>query len=160
MLFRSNAAGKSTLLDALDCLRRAVGGRRDILHQPYGLDQEHPSAPTRYRIGFVHDDIRYEYSVESHSWGIAREELWAVGARWKKLFVRTQASEDREPTIEAGSSLKGATTEVRRITTADDSSSPSPCATATRPWSRSPGACERSGPSTTTTTSAQHAFSG
>ena len=43
-----------------------------------------------------------------------------MGARWKKLFVRTQASEDREPTIEAGSSLKGATTEVRRITTADD----------------------------------------
>lgn len=41
-------------------------------------------------------------------------------ARWKKLFVRTQASEDREPTIEAGSSLKGATTEVRRITTAGD----------------------------------------
>lgn len=119
-IYGANAAGKSTLLDALDCLRHAVGGQRDILHQPYGLDQEHPSAPTKYRIGFVHDDIRYEYSVESHAWGIAREELWAVGARWKKLFVRTQASEDREPTIEAGSSLKGATTEVRRITTADD----------------------------------------
>ena len=43
-----------------------------------------------------------------------------MGARWKKLFVRTQASEDREFTIEVGSFLKGATTEVRRITTADD----------------------------------------
>ena len=119
-IYGPNAAGKSTLLGAINRLRRAVGGERDLLHEPYLLDQEHALSPTCYTVDFVHDDQRFQYSVEAHPWGIAREELWAAGARWRKLFVRTQSADDVEPTIDAGPSLRGATSEVRRITTVKD----------------------------------------
>ena len=119
-IFGANASGKSTLLDALSCLHHAVGGRRDILYQPFSLDRDHATQPSRFSIGFTHENERYSYSVEAHRWGISREELWAAGQRWRKVFVRTQGSEDDEPTVESGTTLKGATNEVRRITTPKD----------------------------------------
>lgn len=119
-LFGANASGKSTLLDALDCLHHAVGGERGILFQPFALDHEHSNRPTRFSIGFTHDGQRYRYSVEAHAWGIAHEELWAAGQRWRKVFVRTQAEGEKDPVIEAGASLRGATHEVSRITTIKD----------------------------------------
>ncbi|MDO4242859.1 MAG: ATP-binding protein [Actinomyces sp.] len=119
-IYGPNASGKSTLLDALTRLSHAVGGERDLLHQPYLLDAASRRTPTRYTVDFVHTGRRLQYSVEAYSWGIAREELWAAGARWRKLFVRTQDAEDAEPTFDAGPSLRGATSEVRRITTAKD----------------------------------------
>ena len=119
-IFGANASGKSTLLDALDCLHHAIGGQRDILHQPFSLDRDHAAQPSRFTVGFTHENERYSYSVEAHRWGISREELWAAGQRWRKVFVRTQTPEDDEPAIEAGATLKGATNEVRRITTPKD----------------------------------------
>lgn len=119
-IFGANASGKSTLLDALDCLHHAVGGQRDILYQPFSLDRDHEVQPSRFSIGFTHENERYSYSVEAHRWGISREELWAAGQRWRKVFVRTQGPEDDEPTVESGTTLKGATNEVRRITTPKD----------------------------------------
>ena len=119
-IFGANASGKSTLLDALNCLHHAVGGHRDILYQPFSLDRGHATQPSRFSVGFTHDNERYSYSVEAHRWGISREELWAAGQRWRKVFVRTQGSEDDEPTIESGTTLRGATNEVRRITTPKD----------------------------------------
>ena len=119
-VFGANASGKSTLLDALDCLHRAVGGQRDILHQPFALDDEQRTRPSRFAISFTHEGERYSYSVEAHRWGIAREELWAAGPRWRKVFVRAQAEGEDTPVIEAGASLRGATHEVSRITTIKD----------------------------------------
>ena len=119
-IFGANASGKSTLLDALDCLHHAVGDQRDILYQPFSLDRDHAAQPSRFSIGFTHENERYSYSVEAHRWGISREELWAAGQRWRKVFVRTQGPEDDEPTVESGTTLKGATNEVRRITTPKD----------------------------------------
>lgn len=119
-LFGANASGKSTLLDALDCLHHAVGGQRNILHQPFVLDRGIPARPSRYTITFTHESERYRYGIEAHAWGIAREELWAAGQRWRKVFIRTQSQGDDSPTIEAGASLKGATHEVSRITTIKD----------------------------------------
>lgn len=119
-VFGANASGKSTLLNALDCLHHAVGGERDILHQPFALDDEQRTRPSRFSISFTHESERYSYSVEAHGWGIAREELWAAGPRWRKVFVRTQAEGEDIPVIEAGASLRGATHEVSRITTIKD----------------------------------------
>ncbi|MCL3777453.1 MULTISPECIES: ATP-binding protein [unclassified Actinomyces] len=119
-LFGANASGKSTLLDALNCLHHAVGGKRDIPYQPFALDHEHSSRTSRFSISFTHDGQRYSYSVEAHAWGISREELWAAGQRWRKVFIRTQAEGEDTPTIDAGASLRGATREVSRITTIKD----------------------------------------
>ena len=119
-IYGANASGKSTLLDALDCLHQAIEGQRDILYQPFSLDRDHATQPSRFSIGFTCENERYSYSVEAYRWGIAREELWAAGQRWRKVFVRTQGPEDDKPVIEAGATLKGATTEVGRITTPKD----------------------------------------
>lgn len=119
-IFGANASGKSTLLDALDCLHQAVGDQRGILYQPFSLDRDHAAQPSRFTVGFTHENERYSYSVEAHRWGISREELWAAGQRWRKVFVRSQGPEDVEPTVESGTTLKGATNEVRRITTPKD----------------------------------------
>lgn len=119
-VYGANASGKSTLLEAINGLHLAVRGHRDILHRPYALDDRHRLEPTSYAVDFVHEGERYRYSVEAHSWGIGREELWQAGARWRKLFVRTQEDEGQDLALEPGSSLRGATTEVRRITTARD----------------------------------------
>ena len=119
-IFGANASGKSTLLDALNYLHQAFEGQRDILYQPFSLDRDHAAQPSRFTVGFTHENERYSYSVEAHRWGISREELWAAGQRWRKVFVRTQGPEDDKPAIEAGATLKGATTEVGRITTPKD----------------------------------------
>ena len=119
-IYGANASGKSTLLDALDCLHQAVGDQRGILYQPFSLDRDHAAQPSRFTVGFTHENERYSYSVEAHRWGISREELWAAGQRWRKVFVRSQGPEDVEPTVESGTTLKGATNAVRRITTPKD----------------------------------------
>ncbi|WP_127842947.1 AAA family ATPase [Actinomyces wuliandei] len=119
-VYGANASGKSTLLDALQSFSAAVGGHRDILHQPYLLDEQHPVAPTTYTLDFTRGSQRYRYFVEAHGWGIAHEELWEAERRWKRLFLRTQDRDDPEPTVVPGPSLRGATAEVRRITTSKD----------------------------------------
>ena len=158
-IFGANASGKSTLLDALDCLHHAVGDQRDILYQPFSLDRDHAAQPSRFSIGFTHENERYSYSVEAHRWGISREELWAAGQRWRKVFVRTQGPEDDEPTVESGTTLKGATrfVESRRPRT---SSSPSLSSTSTPPLLRLRAVCEPCASSTTVMRSAARVCGG
>ena len=119
-VYGANASGKSTLVEAMESLVTAVRGRWDALHQPFVLEPGHRMAPTSYTVDFTHDEQRFRYHVQARYWGVAREELWVAASRWRKLFIRTQEPEDERPTIEAGSSLRGATSEVRQITTAQD----------------------------------------
>ncbi|WP_172119219.1 AAA family ATPase [Actinomyces faecalis] len=118
-IFGANASGKSTLLGAIDCLVASLSGQRALLHQPYSLSDANLNSATSYAVEFIHEDQRYEYRVEAQPWGITREELWAQPYS-RKLFVRTQQTPDTKLTIKAGPSLRGATQEVRRITTAQD----------------------------------------
>ncbi|MDO4259259.1 MAG: ATP-binding protein [Actinomycetaceae bacterium] len=119
-IYGPNASGKSTLLDAIFALASAVKGQRGSLYQPHTLSPHYQGLPTIFTIGFTLRNRRFQYEVEAYSWGIAREELWEAGGRWKKLFIRTQSDEGGELLIETGSSLKGPTAEVRRITTSND----------------------------------------
>ncbi|QKD78916.1 AAA family ATPase [Actinomyces marmotae] len=118
-IYGANGSGKSTLLDALETLHRAIGGARGILYQP---DRFRPDAsePTTYRLEFTAADRRFAYTVEAEAWGIASEELWEVGRRWKRVFVRRQASASAPLEILAGPSLRGANREVKKLTSADD----------------------------------------
>ncbi|MDO5287957.1 MAG: ATP-binding protein [Actinomycetia bacterium] len=119
-VYGANASGKSTLVNAIESVVAAIHGHRGVLHQPFFMDAKHRTAPTCYTVDFTHDEERYRYHIQAHAWGVAREELWVAGTRWRKLFIRTQEPEDERPTIGAGSSLRGATSEVRQITTAQD----------------------------------------
>ncbi|ARD41017.1 AAA family ATPase [Actinomyces gaoshouyii] len=119
VIYGANASGKSTLLDALEALHRAIGGARGILYQP---DRFRPGAsePTTYRLEFTAEGGRFAYTVTAEVWGISSEELWEVGRRWKKVFARRQPSATAPLEILAGPSLRGANREVKNLTSADD----------------------------------------
>lgn len=118
-IYGANASGKSTLLDALETLHRAISGERGILYQP---DRFRPDVtePTTYRLEFTADDRRFSYTVKAKAWGISSEELWEVGARWKKVFSRGQASADAPLDVSTSSSLRGPNREVKKLTGVDD----------------------------------------
>ena len=118
-IYGANASGKSTLLDALETLHRAISGERGILYQP---DRFRPDVtePTTYRLEFTADDRRFAYTVKAEAWGISSEELWEVGARWKKVFSRGQASADAPLDVSTSSSLRGPNREVKKLTGVDD----------------------------------------
>ena len=118
-IYGANASGKSTLLDALETLHRAISGERGILYQP---DRFRPDVtePTTYRLEFTADDRRFSYTVKAEPWGISSEELWEVGARWKKVFSRGQASADAPLDVSTSSSLRGPNREVKKLTGVDD----------------------------------------
>lgn len=116
-LYGANAAGKSTLLEAVGTLAGAIAEPRSALHVPYALDAESRARPTCYGVNFTVDGVRYHYEVVAEAWGISHEALHAYprGTR-RHLFTRTQV-EGGEPQVKAGSALTGPTAEVRKITT-------------------------------------------
>lgn len=116
-VYGPNASGKSTLLRALWSLARAVFGERDVLFEPHLFDGAHVEEPTEYRIEFVHDGVRYEYEVHAHVWGISYESLRRVVVGWNRVFLRQQAGPDAPISVVRGDALKGATAQVKKITT-------------------------------------------
>lgn len=116
-IFGPNAAGKTTLLRAFAALSGAVLRPGFPLYSPNKLNAAGFSKPTQYRVNFVHQNIRYEYQVQAENWGISWEALYSYPTGSKRtLFERTQVEEQELPDIKAGSTLKGPTQQVRKIT--------------------------------------------
>ncbi len=97
VLFGANASGKSNLLKALAFLRALVQNSATkhqpgakLAVQPFRLDAVSRNRPTVFEIAFVHEQVRYIYTVAATVDRVVREELTAYpkGApqRW---FSRT-----------------------------------------------------------------------
>lgn len=116
-IYGANAAGKSTVLDAMIALSEALkfpGG--GSIYQP-SKSGAGPREPVRFEVEFVAQGVRHRYEVEAESWGIAREALYSYPkASERMLFVRSQAGEDEPVEVTAGGTLTGPTAEVRKIT--------------------------------------------
>lgn len=116
-VFGPNAAGKTTLLRGFADLSAAVlsPGRR--LYSPNKLTNDGESKAVSYCVNFTHKDTRYEYQVRAEAWGISWEALYSYPTGSKRtIFERTQTEEQELPDIKAGSTLKGPTQQVRKIT--------------------------------------------
>lgn len=119
-VFGPNASGKTTLLDALWALALVIGlPGAAVICQPsravMDLDPE-----TAYEIDFVADGTRYTYNVQVHDWGISSETLWSYPRGFRRLmFARTQSGEGEHIRFRKGESLRGATSEVLRVTKPD-----------------------------------------
>lgn len=116
-IYGANAAGKTTVLDAINALAHSIrspGSGR--FFQPHaGAVESDPC--TSYEVDFVADGVRYHYSVCAASWGIKHEELRSFPKGSSRLlFVRTRESSDAEVSFNPGASLTGPTAEVWRIT--------------------------------------------
>lgn len=116
-IFGPNAAGKTTLLRAFADLSIAVLRPGVRLYRPNKLTAQGELKPTEYRLNFVHDETRYEYQVKAENWGVSWEALYSYPTGSKRtLFERTQIEGQELPDIKAGSTLKGPTQQVRKIT--------------------------------------------
>lgn len=116
-IYGANAAGKSTVLDAIVALSEAIkfpGGGR--IYQP-SRGGGNEDQITSYGVEFVAQGVRHRYEVDAGPWGITRETLHAYPkAAARLLFTRAQGDEDGPVEVKAGSSLFGPTAEVRRVT--------------------------------------------
>lgn len=118
-VFGANASGKSTLIDAIETLSRAVRdknyGRQ--LYQP-SLAVSELNSSTEYAVHFVAANVRYSYVVRAQAWGVEHEELYSYEKRQpRKLFARSQAGPDEPLVFAKGSFLRGPSEEVRKLTT-------------------------------------------
>ncbi|WP_424825574.1 AAA family ATPase [Rothia dentocariosa] len=115
-IFGANASGKTTLLEAMMHLARAVAVPGMALYLPYKLGPV-SEQPTKYSLDFVVDGVRYAYTVHALRWGIGFEELLSYPKGTARLlFRREQESRDAEMILKLGSTLKGITTVIRKRT--------------------------------------------
>lgn len=90
-VFGANASGKSTLLDAIEFVRKAVRGW-SFVQRPFRLDPAAAKEPSRYELDFVTGGRRYRYVLEVTGEQVRTERLEEVGdspqGRWRRLFER------------------------------------------------------------------------
>lgn len=119
-IYGPNASGKTTLIQAIDSLARALRAPEKsttVLYQPCAAIDE-PERRTSYDVDFVAEEVRYRYRVEVRRWGVSFEGLYAYPrGTARMLFERTQEGEDAEMSFSKGSSLKGPSSEVLKLTT-------------------------------------------
>ncbi|MDN5587220.1 MAG: AAA family ATPase [Brevibacterium sp.] len=117
-IFGPNASGKSTLLDALETLIKSIRRPRTLLFHPHFGHTSGTAERTEYFLSFVADDVRYDYEISAEDWGISYESLKSYPhGTARHLFTRVQDHKSSEMLLSTGSTLKGPTQEVRRITT-------------------------------------------
>ncbi|WP_175956411.1 ATP/GTP-binding protein [Schaalia sp. Marseille-Q2122] len=119
-IYGPNASGKTTLIQAMDSLARALSSPEQsttLLYQPCAAIEE-PERRTSYDVDFVAEEVRYRYRVEVRQWGVSFEGLYAYPrGTARTLFERTQESEGAEMSFTKGPSLKGPSSEVLKLTT-------------------------------------------
>lgn len=119
-IYGPNASGKTTLIQAIDSLARALRAPEKsttVLYQPCAAIDE-SERRTSYDVDFVAEEVRYRYRVEVRQWGVSFEGLYAYPrGTARMLFERTQESEDAEMSFTKGPSLKGPSSEVLKLTT-------------------------------------------
>lgn len=87
-IYGPNGSGKTNILEALHHMQSAITtllplGANALPYSPYDA-----SKPTRYSIEFIHNDMRYEYSLSRNVEGIAEESLRVARKRWNTIYSR------------------------------------------------------------------------
>jgi len=81
VLYGANASGKTNLILAITLLRNFVVNSHThqkgttLNYQPFAFDDESARRPTRLSISFLHQQIKYQYSMSYNNKGIVTEEL-------------------------------------------------------------------------------------
>lgn len=112
-VFGPNASGKSTLVKAVEAMRRMVlrsataPAGAELPFEPYALDPACGERPTRFLAAFTSGGVRYEYGFSYDSRSVLEEKLSAFPkGREQTWFTRTaSAGEDGSVrTVVSGSS--------------------------------------------------------
>ncbi|MER5645616.1 ATP-binding protein [Streptosporangium sp. NPDC002524] len=119
-IYGANASGKSTLLEALGFMTKAVtysattwGSMDRFPHHPFTLDAGSRGQTSQYELDFVLNGVRLAYGFESSVTGIHREWLYSYPTGRKRvLFERSGPSGDD---LEFGRSLPGENIRIARL---------------------------------------------
>lgn len=87
-IYGPNGSGKTNILEAFRHMKSAITtllplGANALPYRPYDA-----SKPTCYSIDFIHDDMRYEYSLSRNADGVAGERLRVARKRWNTIYSR------------------------------------------------------------------------
>ncbi len=94
LIYGTNASGKTTILKALDFLRKLVlepkEKKNDALDfEPFLFDTKTPTSNSLLSIEFLHNNIKYYYEVEFNKKAILREQLDFYNPKKANIFKRT-----------------------------------------------------------------------
>lgn len=116
-IYGPNAAGKSTVLDAMLTLSLAIRSPGSAIIRQPSLCGNDGDALVQFDVEFIAARVRYRYEVAAAPWGIERETLssYPKGSE-RVLFTRTSPVDKPGVEVKAESSPTGPTLEVRRVT--------------------------------------------
>lgn len=112
LLYGPNASGKTTLINALQFLRRlmliAASDKSETLEfQPFKFRKEKNQPSTEFSLTFIIDDVRYDYKVEFSELCILNESMhYYPEGRKAVLFFRETDVSKTLATVHFGSTLK------------------------------------------------------
>ncbi|NJB67232.1 hypothetical protein GGQ74_000872 [Desulfobaculum xiamenense] len=96
-IYGPNASGKTTLIRALSLFQSLVcfslrDQAEDVVgsYLPFSLDEEWAGKPTSFRLEFVSNEMRYEYSFSYCKERVVCEALYFYPSRKAKLFERSE----------------------------------------------------------------------
>lgn len=110
MIYGPNASGKTMILKALDFLRTlAIAPKTQKSEtidelQPFRFDPRTRLSPTFFRLVFVQNEVRYDYTVEMTNRYVLRERmLYYPRGKQSELFTRETDPEKQVATLRKGS---------------------------------------------------------
>lgn len=111
LIYGPNASGKSTILEALEFLRKLVlfpanKKTESFDFEPFLFDPKTPEENSLISIEFIKEEIRYFYEVELMKKAIVREELFFWNPKKASLYKRTTNLSSQFTEITFGSTIK------------------------------------------------------
>ena len=110
LIYGANASGKTTVLKALDFLRKICTEPFDkktekFDFEPFLFDENTPKQNTKFELEFVQNGIRYFYEVELNKNCIVKEKLYNFNPNKALIFERTTDEEKELTSVKFGSKI-------------------------------------------------------
>ncbi|MFN3272274.1 MAG: AAA family ATPase [Cloacibacterium caeni] len=110
LIYGANASGKTTVLKALDFLRKICTEPFDkktekFDFEPFLFDEDTPNQNTKFELEFVQNGIRYFYEVELNKNCIVKEKLYNFNPNKAVVFERTTDEQKELTSVKFGSKI-------------------------------------------------------
>lgn len=121
LVYGANASGKTTILQALDFLRRMVMNplkqKTDVFDfSPFLFDADTPNQNSFFAIEFLQNEIKYLYEVEFSQKAIVSEALYSYNPKKNNVFKRTTDLKKQLTEISFGSKVSVDTVSEKTLT--------------------------------------------